>query len=1468
MGATPIVVTGHWYTPTGGNSIGSVSFTPTDEFYQAGWATVPATEAIVPLVQGQLSTNNAPIGVTLWANDDPLTLPKGTGYVVVEQIGDDPPNEYAVVVPHSAMGGTVDLTTLPHQAILPASSVVFGGLAGQPGPPGSPGANGTTTVTGGGDFVPTGVDWTGATDSTSALNTAIVSALIVGAPQIVLAIGSVLVNSGAVHLNPLPPGIGFRGADMGLVNDITGAWVSGTTLIDGGTRSSLPALLTAQDTGFPGPNGTGVGATLSTGGRIENLTLSGIFAGTGKIGLQVDRLLNQTCRNVRVQHYNDGGAWSPTATYTAGQLVTFFGNSFTSIAGSNTNNLPAFSGTANAHWTYVAPQLVWNSSGASVGVLIKSLAAGGFAEKMHSRNLVVEDCTRGVVGTCLSAGASIEYNDLGIVFLQGPGQSGVELTGASSSTADQLNANHMRWTIRGNFYSGPASSGATPPPIIGIGADGSSVTALGTIIDLQCENNGNTAWSNVTAYTVGKRVVNSGNQIVCIGANTNQAPPGVGAANAYWANLGPSAKPQTLNVGANAFFTGNGSLVYGGGQASTIGPFPGATPSGSFAWYGWVVGDSTIPESTNPNTVTLVGLVGDNGLTDNYAGGFQGGSQLDIQLTLISINGGGVAEIPAQAGYIGISSEITASNYPGVQFLGRGAGKLKSPGAGTMTFGSGFGPYIGSGGSNFLHAVMVLDTPGATIDNLALIGINGTNSTTFLESAPAACWITGSSTSTATRQRNCSFLGGIVSSVIMDTGSDDNFSLNNFMNNGSYNATWSWGYNNATPTVVGNISPTGTIRGMNLIVGAAADHRWIEPQSLNGPWRVGFNTTNGTLPWGTIAGGGNDDIILGGHISSPSGANPTQTNLFHLYLDSSTGGSFTNMTLDNGNSGGDLQAYVHRVQGHWKFSDCRIQTGNTTYGYPIFEDAGTDLNHGFQVKGLHISPSGSPVPFTGLLNMLGGTANSNNSFEDVAIDSNGAVLGPYTTLWLAAGSPTTTILPGRARNIYQEGNPAIFFPDIGDPGWVGYPFAVPVLPTHATYVLVKTTISGWTWTSGGSATVTPASTISLVDLQGGMQVSGNNVPPNTFAKSINRTAGTVTLTNATTAGTGGSLTFAGMLPSTKTTLQAARIQPNAPGNTESPWGLIGINAGGPPLWSAAGCTIASSGGSTTITIPFNVHFDASALNVGQPVTAAGIPAAATIGSITDDFHVVLPVTSTPGTNITVTFGNDTLLAADSSWDPTLGSFWRTPGGSSGVGVAPTDWTLDGVSGLTLPDYLTASGFTAAPGDPAIASSTITLASGTLYLCRVVAFAGSWTQAYILSTVKGVIGSTGVGGAELFIFTLPLAGGPPVVYGNVLNVDGALTGAVTGGGAPTPQAINLSGTIAGFTIGQPYWVGIWIPTNWANGSGAVYPILSAPSVAGAAAANVFNDRFATFATGSAPTSLPAYVAGQSPWIGLK
>lgn len=109
MALTQIIVTATYKNSDGSPAAGVVTFTPSASLIQAGVGIVTVAPKSVFILFGSMS-------VTLYADDDTGTTPTDQGYTVVENFGPEPV-EYSIVIPHTAPGGTIDLSTLDHVSV-------------------------------------------------------------------------------------------------------------------------------------------------------------------------------------------------------------------------------------------------------------------------------------------------------------------------------------------------------------------------------------------------------------------------------------------------------------------------------------------------------------------------------------------------------------------------------------------------------------------------------------------------------------------------------------------------------------------------------------------------------------------------------------------------------------------------------------------------------------------------------------------------------------------------------------------------------------------------------------------------------------------------------------------------------------------------------------------------------------------------------------------------------------------------------------------------------------------------------------------------------------------------------------------------------------------------------------------------------------------------------------------------------
>lgn len=105
MAFTNITVTGTWQHADGTSATGKVEFVLSRPVANSN--VIISNQPIIATLNGSGS-----ISTTLVANDDTGTFPTGTFYLVTEQLIGAAHTEYEVVIPHSAVSGTIDISTL------------------------------------------------------------------------------------------------------------------------------------------------------------------------------------------------------------------------------------------------------------------------------------------------------------------------------------------------------------------------------------------------------------------------------------------------------------------------------------------------------------------------------------------------------------------------------------------------------------------------------------------------------------------------------------------------------------------------------------------------------------------------------------------------------------------------------------------------------------------------------------------------------------------------------------------------------------------------------------------------------------------------------------------------------------------------------------------------------------------------------------------------------------------------------------------------------------------------------------------------------------------------------------------------------------------------------------------------------------------------------------------------------------
>lgn len=105
MSFTSITVSGTFQNEDGTAAAGTLQFQLSAPMVNADLVIEPVPVTVTLNSQGKFS-------LPLKANDDPTTTPQGTTYTVIERITSSSNREYSIVVPHTAPGAAVDLSTL------------------------------------------------------------------------------------------------------------------------------------------------------------------------------------------------------------------------------------------------------------------------------------------------------------------------------------------------------------------------------------------------------------------------------------------------------------------------------------------------------------------------------------------------------------------------------------------------------------------------------------------------------------------------------------------------------------------------------------------------------------------------------------------------------------------------------------------------------------------------------------------------------------------------------------------------------------------------------------------------------------------------------------------------------------------------------------------------------------------------------------------------------------------------------------------------------------------------------------------------------------------------------------------------------------------------------------------------------------------------------------------------------------
>lgn len=192
--------------------------------------------------------------------------------------------------------------------------------------------------------------------------------------------------------------------------------------------------------------------------------------------------------------------------------------------------------------------------------------------------------------------------------------------------------------------------------------------------------------------------------------------------------------------------------------------------------------------------------------------------------------------------------------------------------------------------------------------------------------------------------------------------------------------------------------------------------------------------------------------------------------------------------------------------------------------------------------------------------------------------------------------------------------------------------------------------------------------------------------------------------------------------------------------------------------------------------------------------------------------------------------------------------------------------IDPIPGLlttsSLSDELLLNGLIGESAPLGAPSSNLAIANGTLYTATLVAHGALTTDLLFRVAVVGNLGSTGVGGAKIYLWNA--TGGVAIASLTTSAVDTALeTSAV---------AILPWSAPAAVTPGSIYIAGLWLPTSWALGTSNALPQLAFLNLQ----AVVVNTNCASptmrqgaTASGTPSTTLPGTItSGNAPWFGIK
>lgn len=100
-------LTGTYLHQDGTPAIGQVTFTLSEIIFDSF-----SNQIVMPVPITVVLDDNGQFSFSIIANNDPITMPQGSDYVVTEELVGVAPRTYTITVPSSAAGGTVDISSL------------------------------------------------------------------------------------------------------------------------------------------------------------------------------------------------------------------------------------------------------------------------------------------------------------------------------------------------------------------------------------------------------------------------------------------------------------------------------------------------------------------------------------------------------------------------------------------------------------------------------------------------------------------------------------------------------------------------------------------------------------------------------------------------------------------------------------------------------------------------------------------------------------------------------------------------------------------------------------------------------------------------------------------------------------------------------------------------------------------------------------------------------------------------------------------------------------------------------------------------------------------------------------------------------------------------------------------------------------------------------------------------------------